>query len=102
MNFKDNNKFGSWASNYLLVLLGLNLLEIEFEFLSFKDVTITTSTLARARGNAGQNATSLELFNKVAINGGPQLLLFQFLLYFGCADLVEDGFVFFGLCKRRK
>lgn len=41
--------------------MGLEFLEVEFEFLTFKDVTVTTARLTGARGDQSVKTTSGEL-----------------------------------------
>ena len=49
--------------------MGLNLLEVEFEFLAFEDVTVAATRLTGARSNDGVETTSGEL----VINSGLDL-----------------------------
>lgn len=51
------------SCNYLLLLLLLELLEIEVELVTLKDVTIGTARLTWSRANASQQTTGLELVN---------------------------------------
>ena len=56
----------------------LNLTNIEFEFLAFKDVTITTTRLTRTRSNDCIETTSIELIVQEGINssgGGTSINL---------------------------
>ena len=51
---KQNNLFSS----------SVGLFVVEFEFSTFKDITITTTTLSRTRGYTSKKTTSLELFSE--------------------------------------
>ena len=67
----------------MLLLLSIQFLEVEFEFLTFEDVTISTTALARTRGDASIKVTTRELLSKVLIQGVALDVLFV---------LAEGGF----------
>jgi hypothetical protein len=59
-------------ASYLL-LVGLDLLDVEFELLALKDVTVAATRLAGARGNQGVETTGAELIIQHGVNLGSGL-----------------------------
>merc|ERR1711894_780726 len=53
---------------HLLSSLGLQFLQVEIEFFTFKDVPITTTTLTWTRRNTSKDTTASELFFQMLVN----------------------------------
>lgn len=59
----------------VLLLAGLELLEVEVELLALENVTVSAAGLAGARGDDGEKATSAELLGEVGVDLGVLLAL---------------------------
>ena len=59
----------------MLLLAGLELLEVEVELLALKDVAVSAARLAGARSDHGEETTSAELLGEVGVNLGVLLAL---------------------------
>lgn len=74
IQFEDESFFKKKSSLSILVLtiysvfLSVELSDVEFEFSSFKDVSITSARLSGSGGDTSQQSTSAELFLDLLIN----------------------------------
>lgn len=59
----------------MLLLAGLELLEVEVELLALKNVTVGAAGLARTRGDHGEETTGTELLLEVVVDLGVLLAL---------------------------
>lgn len=74
------NHFSLLHLLHLVLLVSLNLLEVKFEFLTFKDVTVATTRLTGTGGDNGVKATSSELVINQRFNFSEILTSGLFLL----------------------
>lgn len=59
----------------MLLLAGLELLEVEVELRALKNVAVSAAGLAGTRGDEGQETTSAELLGEVSVDLGVLLAL---------------------------
>lgn len=59
----------------VLLLAGLELLQVEVELLALEDVAVSAAGLAGARGDDGEETTGLELLGEVGVDLGVLLAL---------------------------
>merc|ERR1719166_709941 len=75
----------------LFASLGLDLPQVELELLALQNISVGSSTLARAGRDGSQNTTSHELISEALLDLGIPLSLLVLLLGLLGPLLVEDG-----------